>query len=205
MDYHETSPPLHPMIPTKFTLLHQVSSVAFSLSSHFTPSLLHQPQAIPQSSVYTLGAHPSHKQRLCVPCPSCGHLYVPGTCLAFHQTLCTINKQSSISRMLMPSALSFSPPSPAWTWITSLDIINAFHFGLPWLRSYHLIPYVICVEVQRVLHIPLVQLAIDPFDTIAWHAFLFFHSWCLSFSPLGGEKGHQEIHTHLHWYMVGIS
>jgi len=39
MDSHETSPPLHWMIPITFTLLHPVSLIAHSLSSHFTPCL----------------------------------------------------------------------------------------------------------------------------------------------------------------------
>jgi len=85
--------------------------------------------------------------------------------------------------------------SSTWTWIASLNIINMFHLDLPHPRSYHHIPYAICVEVQHVLHIPLIWLAIDPNDIAMWHVFLFFHSWCFSFSPWGGEKGHQKTRT----------
>ncbi len=70
IDHHETFPSPHPMIHITSTLPHQVSSIAPNLSSHFTPCLLHQPWAIPQSFIPTLGAYPSHKQRLHVPCPS---------------------------------------------------------------------------------------------------------------------------------------
>jgi hypothetical protein len=55
---------------------HKVFSVAPSSSSHFTPYLFHQPWSILQSFVPTLGAYPPHEQRLCIPCPSCGHLYI---------------------------------------------------------------------------------------------------------------------------------
>jgi hypothetical protein len=58
------------------------------------------------------------------------------------------------------------------------------------------------VEVQHLLRIPLAQLVVKPFNIVAWHAFLLFHSWCLSFLHWGGEKGHQETHTHLHWYTL---
>jgi hypothetical protein len=92
----------------------------------------------------------------------------------------------------MFSTLPFSPPSSTWLWIISWDNINAFHFDLPCPRSYHHIPHPFCVDVQHVLHIPLVQLAVDPFDIIACHAFLLFHFWCLSLPPRGGGKGHQE-------------
>jgi hypothetical protein len=57
--------------------------------------------------------------------------------------------------VLMPSTLLSSLPFPTWTWIASLNIMNVFHFDLPFLCSYHHIPYVFCVEIQRVLHIPL--------------------------------------------------
>jgi hypothetical protein len=53
------------------------------------------------------------------------------------------------------------------------------------------------------LHIPLTHFIIDPFDITTWHAFLLFRSWCLSFSPHGDEKGHQETRAYLHQYMVG--
>ncbi len=46
MDYHETSPPLHPMIPIAYTLLHPIS----------------------------LTLNPSHQQCLCVPCPNCDYI-----------------------------------------------------------------------------------------------------------------------------------
>jgi hypothetical protein len=64
MDCQKTSLPLHSMIPTTFILLHPVSLVAISSFSHFTPCLLHQPWVIPQSSISTLDAYPSHKQRV---------------------------------------------------------------------------------------------------------------------------------------------
>jgi hypothetical protein len=101
----------------------------------------------------------------------------------------------------MPLVISSSPPS-TWTWIASLDIINVFHLSLPHPRSYDHIPYVICVEVQHVLHILLTWLAINPFDITTWHAFVLFHSWCLSFLPWGGEKAYQEMHACLCRYMV---
>ncbi len=97
----------------------------------------------------------------------------------------------------MFSELPSSLPS-AWTWIASLYIIDVIHFGIPCPYSYHHIPYALHVEVQHDLHIPLVRLAIDPFDITVWHASLFFHSWYISFLPWGGEKSHQDIHAHLH-------
>jgi hypothetical protein len=63
----------------------------------------------------------------------------------------------------MPLAFLFSLPFSAWTWITSLNIIDAFHFGLPRPHSYHHITYALCIEVQHVLHIPLARLVVDPF------------------------------------------
>jgi hypothetical protein len=47
----------------------------------------------------------------------------------------------------MPLALLYSFPFSAWTWITSLDINNVFHFDLPRPHSYQHIPYALCVEV----------------------------------------------------------
>jgi hypothetical protein len=82
-------------------------------------------------------------------------------------------------------------------------IIDVFHLGLPRPCSYHHIPYALHVEVLRVLHIPLVQLVVNPFDLTTWHAFFFSHSWCLSCPPWDGEKGHQEMRTHLRQYMAG--
>jgi hypothetical protein len=86
----------------------------------------------------------------------------------------------------MPSTLSSSLPFSTWTWITSLDIIDVFYFGLPHPCSYHHIPYVFHVEVQLALWIPVVQLVVNPFDIATWHAILLFHSWCLSLLPQGG-------------------
>jgi hypothetical protein len=60
MDRHDTSPPLHSMIPNTSTLPHLIFLVTPSLSMHSTPFLFHQPQAIPQSSTPTPGANPSH-------------------------------------------------------------------------------------------------------------------------------------------------
>ncbi len=98
----------------------------------------------------------------------------------------------------MPLALPSSPPFLTWTWITSLDIIDVFHLGLPRPHSYHHIPYVLHVKVQHDLCIPLARLIVDPSNIVIWHAFLLFHSWCLSFPPRGGEKGHQKMRAHLH-------
>ncbi len=155
MDHYETSPPFHPMIPIASILFHLIILVTPSLSSHFTPCLLHYSQVIPQSSLPTPRAYLSHNQCLHVPCPSYGHLYVAGIRLIHHQTSCISHMQSSIFVVLMPSTLLSSLPFPTWTWIASLNIMNVFHFDLPFLCSYHHIPYVFCVEIQRVLHIPL--------------------------------------------------
>jgi hypothetical protein len=92
MDYHETSLPLHVMIPTTSTLFHPVSLVTPSSSSHFTSWLPHQSHVILQSSILTPRAYPSHKQRPCVPCPGCVHLYIVGISLACHETSCTTHK-----------------------------------------------------------------------------------------------------------------
>jgi hypothetical protein len=70
---HETFSPPHPMIFIVFTLFHLVSSVVSNLSSHFTPCILHQPRAILQSSIPTLKAYASYKQRSYVPCFDYGH------------------------------------------------------------------------------------------------------------------------------------
>ncbi len=114
MDCQESSLPPHPTIPTAFTLFHPISSIAPNSFSHFTPCLLHQPWVILLSSIPTLDAYPSYKQRLHVPCLGCGFLYVTRVGLACHQTSCTTHKQSSAFGVLMPLALSFSPPSLAW-------------------------------------------------------------------------------------------
>jgi hypothetical protein len=189
-------------IPNASTLPHLVSLVTHSLSTHSTPFLPHQPWAIPQSSVFTLNALPSHQQCPCVICPSCGCVYVIKIGLTRHQTSCTTHRQSLISKVPMLSALSSSPHS-AWTWIESLNIIDVFHLGLPCPCSYHHIPYVLRVKVQHALCIPLVRLAVRPFNITTWHAFLFFHSWCLSFLPQGGEKGDQKTCAHLRRYVAG--
>jgi len=114
-----------------------------------------------------------------------------------HRTQAIIN-----FRVLVPSTLS-SSPLLTWTWIVLLDIINVFHLSLACPHSYHHIPHPLRVKVQCVLRILLVQLVVDPSNITTWHAFLLFHSWCLSFLPRSGEKGHHKTHTHLHWYMVG--
>ncbi len=142
MDCHETSPPPHPMIPTSSILPHPISSIAPNSSSHFTPCLPHQPRVIPQSYVPTPSAHPSHKQHLHVPCHVYNRLYIARAGLTCHQASCTAYKQLLTFGVLMPSTLPYFPPSLAWTWIASLDIIGIFHFGLPHPHSYHHIPYV---------------------------------------------------------------
>jgi hypothetical protein len=60
MDHHDTFSPLHMMIPIAFILLHSISLVAPSSSSHFTHCLHHQPWVIPQSFAPTPKAYPSH-------------------------------------------------------------------------------------------------------------------------------------------------
>jgi hypothetical protein len=72
------------MIPIAFILFHPISSVEPNSSSHFTSYLPHQPQVIPQSSIATPKAYPSHKQHLHVPCPNCGCLYIVKIGLAHH-------------------------------------------------------------------------------------------------------------------------
>jgi len=61
MDHHKTFPFVHPMILIASILPYPIPSIAPSLSSHFTPCLPYQPRVIPQSSIPTLGAYPSHK------------------------------------------------------------------------------------------------------------------------------------------------
>jgi hypothetical protein len=84
MDRHDTSLPLHLIIPNASILPHQVSLVMLSLSTHSTPFLPHEPWVIPQSPITILGAHPSPQQRPCVPCSNCGHLYIIGVGLTHH-------------------------------------------------------------------------------------------------------------------------
>jgi hypothetical protein len=47
------------------------------------------------------------------------------------------------------------------------------------------------------------QLASNPSNIVAWHAFLLFLSWCLYFPSWGGEKGHRDTCVGLPWYMGG--
>jgi hypothetical protein len=79
------------------------------------------------------------------------------------------------SEVSMSSTLPSFPPPSVWTWITSLDIIDDFHFGLPCPHSYHHIPYVFLVKIQHVLQILLAWLTVDPSNIAIWHAFLLFH------------------------------
>jgi hypothetical protein len=72
---------------------------------------------------------------------------------------------------MLSTLLSFLPPS-AWTWIASLYIIDAFHFSLLHIHSYHHTSYVFNGEVQCALRIPLIWLVVNPFDIRDWHAFL---------------------------------
>jgi hypothetical protein len=74
---------------------------------------------------------------------------------------------------MLPPTWPCLPPSSTWTWIASINIIDVFHLGLLHLRSYHHIPYSLKVVVQWTLHIPLHQLAFDPFDIVAWHFFCY--------------------------------
>jgi hypothetical protein len=53
----------------------------------------------------------------------------------------------------MPLTLPCFPPPLAWTWITSIDIIDVFHLGLPHPCSYHHIPYALRVDIQQALYI----------------------------------------------------
>ncbi len=115
-----------------------------------------------------------HQQCLHVSYSSCNHLYVIRTSLASHQTSCTTHMQSLASKVSMFSTLSSSPPSTQ-TWITTLDIIDDFHLGLPCPHSYHHIPYVLLVKVQHTLHILLTRLVVNPSNIATWHAFLLFH------------------------------
>jgi hypothetical protein len=68
-----------------------------------------------------------------------------------------------------------------------MDCIIKYHRFFPsWFTMPPLIPsYHICSLYRSsiCLHIPLAQLVVNPFDITVWHAFLFFHSWCLSFPP----------------------
>jgi hypothetical protein len=61
----------------------------------------------------------------------------------------------SISRGMLVLILPYYPPFLAWTWIASINIIDAFHLGLLGFHSYHHIPYTLQVDVQRALYIPL--------------------------------------------------
>jgi len=62
----------------------------------------------------------------------------------------------------MFSTLPSFPPPFVWTWITSLDIIDDFHLGLPCPHSYHHILYALLVKVEHVLQIFLAWLIVDP-------------------------------------------
>ncbi len=164
IDHHEISSLLHFMIPIASILPHPIFLVAPSLSSRFTPYLLHQPQSIPQSFVPTLGAYPSHKQCLHIPCPSCGRLYSRSK---FNISLSVMHcTQVVISFFWGANAFSITIFSSPWTWIASLNIIDVFHLCLPNPCSYHHIRYALCVEVQHVLHIPLAQLVVNPFNIV---------------------------------------
>jgi hypothetical protein len=129
-------------------------------------------------------------------CPGYNCLYVTRAALACHQTMHHTQIVIRFRDADVFNNIIFS------SFGLDMDCIIRYHRCLPsWftmLYSYHHIPYALHVEIQYNLHIPLAWLAINPSNIIAWHAYLFFHSWCLSFVPCGGEKGHQEIHAHLH-------
>jgi len=49
---------------------------------------------------------------------------------------------------MLPPILPCSLPSSTWTWIASIDIIDAFNLGLFDPRSYHHVPYALRVDVE---------------------------------------------------------
>jgi len=73
----------------------------------------------------------------------------------------------------MPTLPCF-PPFSTWTWIASIHIIDVFHLGLLHPHSYQHILYVLRVDVQWALHIPLSQLTSNPSDIVILHVFLIF-------------------------------
>ncbi len=105
--------------------------------------------------------------------------------LAQHQFSCTAHRQSFLFGGVLPPTLLCFPPYSTWTWIASIDIIDAFHLGLPCLCSYHHIPYALRIDVQQTLHILLSWFTFDLSNVIAWYVFCnslfgvcpFFHGW----------------------------
>ncbi len=145
MDYHETSSPPHPMIPIASTLLHLVSSITPSSSSCFTPCLPYQPQVILQSFVYTLSAHPSHKQHPCVPCLGYDCLYIIGVGLTHHQTVHRTQVVISLRNVDVFNIVVFSS-----FFGLDMDCIIGYHQCFPsWFTMPLLIPsYPICIPCQ---------------------------------------------------------
>jgi hypothetical protein len=125
-----------PIIPIPFNLLQQISSSLFGPLTFF---LLRSPHPLKTSLIFVIWSSlpPPH-----VPCPSYGCLFNARRGLAWDQFSCISHRQSFVLKSMLPLTLPRSPPSLTWTWITSIDIIDVFHLGLPCPCWYHHISYV---------------------------------------------------------------
>lgn len=91
--------------------------------------------------------------------------------------------RSSILGAMLPLILLCSPPFSAWTWITSINIIDAFHLGLVHPSSYHNITYffelmfnMFCVSLYFDYHPILSILQLDMFFCYSlFNVYPFFH------------------------------
>jgi hypothetical protein len=129
-----------PIIPILLNLLQQDPSSSLSSLAFFS---LHLPHPLGDSPIFVIWSSPLWPH---ITCPSYGHLFSAKGGLAQHQLSCTVHKESFVSRVVLPSTLPYSPPFLVCTWITSINIIDAFHLNLFHLHSYHHIPYVLRVD-----------------------------------------------------------
>ncbi len=70
---------------------------------------------------------------------------------------------------MLPLTLPCSPLFSTSMWITSINIIHAFHLGLLRSRLYSHISYAFRVDIQRTLHIPLFRLTFNRSYITTWH------------------------------------
>lgn len=159
MDYYDTILPRHPIIPIPYTLSRLVFSPSHGVLAHFTLHLQHQPLVTSHPLMSMVAPSPFASLCLvsCMQSSLCnkGKISLSPINMFCSQTIISY-KGCNASRIIR-----FPHPSYIWTQITSMDIINAFHLGLPHLSSYHCIRYALHVQCALLC---LICMIINPFN-----------------------------------------
>lgn len=143
------------IIVIPFSLLRLVLSPFLGLSVPFPFCL---PHALKVFLIFVVQSFPP---RPYIPYLFYNHLYIVKGDLTQHQLSCIVHRRLICLKESV--ALDFAMFSSLFNMDmdASINIIDVFHLGLLCPCSYHHIPYVLQVNIQRTLHIHLFRLTYD--------------------------------------------